>query len=573
MTMPAALLDRARREPWAVAWRIRSRGHWHECTWHEAATSAACIGSALVHGGVTPGARIAIQAANQPTWLQVDAAGQGVGAAVLALPTDATDALLRMQLESAAVHTLFVGDSRLAAAAMRVRDRLPALHQVVVIAPRSDRPPAGSVSLSEFVESAGDQALPLFAERVARLDPEAPAVISLTSGTTGPPKAVVFSHRAACVAATSVGEAAQLSRRDELLSCLPLSHITERMLAFAAITCSGHVTNFGHPQEVGADLRSVEPTFLLSTPHLWRQFERGLDVALGSAGRAARSCHAAVGGGRSQHAPNGLVSRTVSVLLRRYFVHALRRHLGLRRLRRAWTVSAPLPSGLAGYFGQLGVAISEVYGMTEHGGFALVLPRGDGARQMPSVELRLTESREILTRGPATLSGYVQGTAPVDADGWLRTGDIGGVDEHGRPFLLGRGSDAIVTANGGLVHPSKIERHLLADAYIRDAVLVSGARGITGLVVAEEEACARWASDRDIVIGSREETLVHPAVRELVQTRIDRINETLGPDERVEQLVLLPKPLGRAAGELAHLGQPCRQVLATLSECMPRGAR
>jgi long-chain acyl-CoA synthetase len=573
MTISAALLDRARAEPRAVAWRLRSRGRWYECTWHEAATAAARIGIALTRAGVTPGNRIAILSRNLPAWIQIDVASQGIGAAVLALPTDGADALLRTQLEGASVHTLFVEDCRLAATAIRVRDSLPALEQVVVIGPASDGVPRGCVSLSDVVAIAGEEPLLAFAERVAQLDAESPAVISLTSGTTGPPKAAVFSHRAAVAVANSLSEAAQLSRRDELLSCLPLSHITERMLAFAAITSSGHVTNFGRPGDVRSDLRSVEPTFLLSTPRLWRQLELEIDTALDSAGCAARSCQIAVEGETAANATQGVASRAVGAILRRYYVYRLRRHLGLCRLRRAWTVSAPLPSDLARYFEALGVVISEVYGTTEQGGFALVSPGGAAAKPMPSVELRLAASREIMTRGPATLSGYIAGTAPFDAEGWLRTGDLGELDEQGRPCLLGRGSDAIVTATGAVLHPSELERRLLACNYIRDAVLVAGARGITALVVAEPETCARWASDRDVVIASREEALVHPAVRDLIQGRIDRLNDGLGPDEQIARLVLLPKPLARGAGEVAHLRQPRRQVLATLSDPGPEDSR
>jgi long-chain acyl-CoA synthetase len=561
-TLPAALLELAARRAGEVALRHRRLGRWREYTWGEVADIAARVGGALEGLGVRPGDRVAIQSENRPAWLFADLGAQGVGAVVLGVPPSASTADLEAHLRQAQVTVLFVDDERPLARAADLRSRLPQLEAIVVLEPGHEAVPEGILTLDALLNWT-DDALAIFRERVARLDPDAAAIIALTSGTTGPQRGVVLSHRATVTAANGLGRAAGLDHRDEVLSCLPLHHVTERMLAFASVAGTRHVTNIGRRDGREADLRTVEPTFLLSTPQLWRDVRAGIEARIEAASRPSRIAYARFIERREP--TNALAGAVASLVLTR----PLRRQIGLRRLRRAWVVSAPASPGLGRWLERLGVSLGEVYGLTEQGGYALVSTRADGSGEaaeaaiVPGVELRVDEDGEVLMRGPAMLSGYLDGPVALDPEGWLHTGDAARVDRHGRPVVVGRRSDAIVTRAACAVHPGPIERRLCACKHIHQAVVVGDADGgLVALVAIHVETCARWAAGHDIVITSRGASFDHPAIRELIEARVAEINHELPAEERIDRVVLLPAELRRAHGDLAQLLQPRRHAIA-----------
>jgi long-chain acyl-CoA synthetase len=561
-TLPAALLELAARRPAEVALRHRRLGRWREYTWGEVADVAGRVAGALEELGVLRGDRVAIQSENRPAWLFADLGAQGVGAAVLGVPPSASAAELEAHLRQAQATVLFVGDERQLARAPDLRSRLPELGAIVVLEPGHGAVPEGVITLDTLLDRT-DDVVASFRERVARLDPDDAAVIALTSGTTGPQRGVVLSHRATVTAASGLGQAAGLDHGDEILSCLPLHHVTERMLAFASVVGTRHVTNIGRRDEREADLCTVEPTFLLSTPQLWRDVRAGIEARIEGASRPSRMAYAHFVERRAR--TNALASAAGSLVLTR----PLRRQIGLRRLRRAWVVSAPASPGLGRWLELLGVTLGEVYGLTEQGGYALVSTRADvsgdpaDAAIVPGVELRVDEEGEVLMRGPAMLSGYLDEPVALDPEGWLHTGDAARVDRHGRPVVVGRRSDAIVTRAATGVHPGPIERRLRACNLIREAVVVGDAAGdLVALVAIQVETCARWAAHHDIAIASREAIFDHPAIRELIEARVAELNHELPGEERIDRVVLLPSELRRAHGDLAQLLQPRRHAIA-----------
>jgi long-chain acyl-CoA synthetase len=562
-TLPAALLELAARRPGEVALRHRRLGRWREYTWGEVADRAARVGVALEGLGVRPGDGVVIQSENRPAWLFVDLGAQGAGAAVLGVPPSASTADLETHLRQARATVLLVDDERLLARAAELRSRLPELGAIVVLEPGHEAVPEGVFTFDALLDQT-DDALASFRERVARLDPDEAAIIALTSGTTGPQRGVVFSHRATVAAASGLGRAAGLDHRDEILSCLPLHHVTERMLAFASIAGTRHVTNIGQRDEREADLCTVEPTFLLSTPQLWQDVRAGVEARIEAASRPSRIAYARFVDRREP--TNALAGAVGSLVLTR----PLRRQIGLRRLRRAWIVSAPASPGLGRWLDQLGVSLGEVYGLTEQGGYALVSTRADrsgkpaDAAIVPGVELRVDEDGEVLMRGPAMLSRYLDEPITLDPEGWLRTGDAARVDLHGRPVVVGRRSDAIVTRDAAAgVHPGPIERRLRACKHIDEVVVVGDDdAGLVALVAIHVEMCARWAAHHDIAITSRDAIFAHPAIRELIEARVAEINHELPGDERIDRVVLLPAELRRVDGDLAQLLQPRRHAIA-----------
>ncbi len=125
----------------------------------------------------------------------------------------------------------------------------------------------------------------------------------------------------------------------------------------------------------------------------------------------------------------------------------------------------------------------QAYGQTEaFGGIAIESVKdvlagrrrpGSVGRALPGVELRIVDG-EIWARTPSSTAGYVgaaSGASPVDADGWLHTGDLGHVDEDGYLYVTGRLKSTIICGGFNII-PEELEAALLADAAVRDAAVV-----------------------------------------------------------------------------------------------------
>lgn len=162
--------------------------------------------------------------------------------------------------------------------------------------------------------------------------------------------------------------------------------------------------------------------------------------------------------------------------------------------------AAPLDAALEEFMGRLGFLVIQGYGLTETAPIVTLnhpfsARRGSVGKPIHGVEVKIATDGEILVRGENVTKGYY-GAAAASAeafeDGWLRTGDIGGVDETGRLFIRGRKKEMIVTPEGLNVFPEDVERVLLALAGVREAAVVgrrwNGEERVHAVLVAEPDA-------------------------------------------------------------------------------------
>src|SRR5699024_1893932 len=173
-----------------------------------------------------------------------------------------------------------------------------------------------------------------------------------------------------------------------------------------------------------------------------------------------------------------------------------------------------------------GVPIYEAYGQTENTALATatrpgVQRIGSVGTDVPLAEVRIDEhSGEILTRGPGTFLGYYRNEAAtaetIGDDGWLRTGDVGEVDEDGFLTITDRMKDLIITAGGKNISPSEIENMLKVSPYVREAVVVGDGRPyLTALIGVEADTVGDWCTRKRIPYTTYEDLSSNPEVLEL----------------------------------------------------------
>ncbi len=380
--------------------------------------------------------------------------------------------------------------------------------------------------------------------------------IIFTSGATAEPKGVVITHRNILANIVPIEREARKYRRYarpfapiRFLNLLPMSHMFgQAMATFIPPMIDGQVVFMRsyNPQEIVQQIRSRRISVLVSVPKI-------LDVLRGHVVRrhpVAASPEAAP-------------------------MHWLRRWWRYREVHRAfgwkfWAAivgAAPLDPELEEYWSRLGYLVVQGYGLTETAPIVTLnhpfsTRRGSVGRPIAGVEIKLADDGEILVRGENVTAGYYgapESTAAAFEDGWLHTGDIGGMDEQGRVYIRGRRKEMIVTPEGLNVFPEDIERALLRADGVRDAAVVG--RTVGGQERVHAVLLLEPGAEPDAIVRAVNPTLAdHQKIRSTSVWPGDALPRTEGTRKlrRAEVKRWVdeggPPPAGAAAGGPAAAG-------------------
>ena len=144
--------------------------------------------------------------------------------------------------------------------------------------------------------------------------------------------------------------------------------------------------------------------------------------------------------------------------------------------------AAPLETDLEAFWGEMGFAVIQGYGLTETAPIVTLnhpfgTKRGSVGKAIAGVEMKIAPDGEILVRGDNVTTGYFGAGAEAASafeDGWFHTGDIGELGEDGQLFIRGRKKEMIVTPEGLNVFPDDVERVLNRQPGVREAAVVGG---------------------------------------------------------------------------------------------------
>jgi long-chain acyl-CoA synthetase len=312
------------------------------------------------------------------------------------------------------------------------------------------------------------------------------------------------------------------------------------------------------------DLAALQPSFLLAVP---RVFERvynsaqqqahagGKGKIFDWADRTAVAYSQALDDGRP-----GLRLRLAHRVSDRLVYGRLRAALG-GRVDYAISGGAPLGARLGHFLRGIGITVLEGYGLTETTAAATVnTPRavkiGTVGPPLPGVEIGIADDGEILIKGPVVFQGYWRNEQATQealtADGWLRTGDLGDLDEDGFLTISGRKKELIVTAGGKNLAPAPLEDRLRADPLISQVVVVGDQRPYAAaLITLDDEALAPWkrAAGKPEQAGPAE-LRDDPDLLARLQTAVDDANKSVSRAESIRRFRVLPVDLTEQNGYL-----------------------
>jgi long-chain acyl-CoA synthetase len=597
-TLPGLLARHARTRPDEVAIREKRLGVWRELTWreyHEHVRATACL---LAELGVRAGDHVAILSDNRPEWLFADLGAQALGARSVGIYQTNPPADVAYVLRDSGSVELFCEDQEQVDKAVAIAAETPSVRHVVVFEPRGT---AGTGDprikrwddlLSRGKGLAANEPPLQWQERLAALDPEAPAMVVYTSGTTGSPKGVMLSPRNVLETARELDREMGYGAGDTVLSYLPLCHVAEKLLSLFLPLETGAVVHFGEAIEtVQTDLREVSPTIFLGVPRIWEKLYAQVTVKMKDASWLPRALfgfftrRGAAIAERRRAGRAGAWDRVLWRLGDLLVYRPLQERLGLRRCRRALTGAAPISPDLIRWYHGIGVPLIEGYGQTECAGISHCNRPGRDrigtvGTPVPLLETRIAEDGEVLVRGPNVFCGYLNQpeatAAAVDPDGWLHTGDLGEIDRDGYLTITGRKKDLIITAGGKNLSPEKIENALKTSPYVKEAISIGDRRRfVSALVQIDLDSVGDWATRRGLPYTSYADLAAKPEVIALIAEAIDAANELLVPVEQVKAFRILPKELSQDDGELTATQKVRRREITAafgeLIESMYRG--
>ncbi|SEG30806.1 long-chain acyl-CoA synthetase [Nonomuraea solani] len=601
-TIVTRVRDRARGAPGAVAMRHKDLGIWREVTWAAYWTQVELVAHALLALGVEPGDRVAVHAENRPEWLFADLGTVAVRGITVGLYPTNPPAEVAYLLADSGARILIAEDQEQVDKALAVLDECPELRRIVYLEPRGIRGRYDDDVLMSWPEllALGAEHRAAHPEAVERRMAEAAPgdVMTLiyTSGTTGPPKGVMLTVRNVEFAVQTLVMGGGFtspppSERDLALSYLPLCHVAERAFTVWFNSAAGVQVNFAESIDtVQANLREVQPTILFGVPRIWEKVLAQVNIRLESASPSKRALTRfwlrvadRIGdtlvrtGGR-----HTAWTRTAYAVGWVFCYRSLRERLGMRRVRYAASGAAPIAPDVLKFYMGIGIAMHEVYGMSENTAIATAsrpgrVRLGTVGEPHPGVELKIDEATgEIMTRHPGTFAGYwrnPRATADVlDEDGWLHTGDVGEWDEGTHLRITDRMKDIIITAGGKNVAPSEIENALKASPYVKEAVVVGDQRPyLVALIGIEPDTVGEWARRRGLPYTTYRDLSEKPETRELVQGIVTGVNARFAYVEQVKRFAFLPKELDHEDGELTATQKVKRSAIAKLFEDLVEG--
>lgn len=461
---------------------------------------------------------------------------------------------------------------------------LPNLTHIVVM-----EPPAGigdaRIKSWEDLRSAGREALASDPELVQRSSSAVAqddlATLIYTSGTTGVPKAVMISHRNVLWTLECVARTYSLPDHVRLVSYLPLAHIGERMAShYVSMWWIGSVRYIPDLTEVAAAVQETRPHVFFAVPRVWEKFHAGLMARVKAEPNARRRALAlsaielAIEGQRAEQEGRhlGLVDRLKLKLFDRIlFSKKFRTGLGMDALKLAISAAAPISPDLLLFFRGIGLPVFELYGMTESSGPGVCnVPDanriGTVGRAMPGVELAVADDDEIMLRGGLITGGYYRDpettAVTYGEDGWLRTGDLGRLDDHGFLTIIGRKKEIIITAGGKNVAPARLENLINEHALISQACVVGdGRRYLTLLVALDPDMAEGWAESQGLAYSSFDEFTQQSQVLEEVERVVESANARVARVEQARKWTVVSEKWSAETGELTPSLKMKRRVV------------
>ncbi len=535
--------------------------------------------------GIKEQENIATYTQNTPEVLILDFAAYYNRAVIVPLyPTSSVEQVEYILNETEARY-IFVGEQAQYDNALLAMKNCAALRQIVVLDKhvKLSAEDTQSIYFMDFM-AIGTTADATAAEEVERRrsagQPDDLATLIYTSGTTGEPKGVMLTQ-------SNYAEAMRIHQqrlvrctdKDLSMCFLPLTHIFERGWTYFCLTVGIRVAINLRPKDIQDTLKEVRPTIMCSVPRFWEKVYTGIQEKVSrTTGLQRAIMERAFVIGRKRNLDYIRQNKMVPLWLElsyRFFdkmvFSKIRKAVGVENGNIFPTAGAPLSDTINEFLHCCGIEIIYGYGLSEttatvscfeYTGYEF----GTVGATMPDVQVKIGENNEVLVKGPTVMKGYYkkpQETAKAfTEDGWFRTGDAGKISEHGGLILTERLKDLFKTSNGKYIAPQALETRLGEDKYIDQVAVIGDQRKyVTAIIIPAYEALKEYAAQKQIQYKNLEELVKNQKIHQLIEERIEALQQNFARFEQIKRFTLLPKAFSLESGELTNTLKIRRPVI------------
>ena len=566
----------------ALTYRDFGSKEWKSVSWNQFSHYVRQVSNAMLNLGVQVQENIGVFSQNAVQYLYVDFGAFGIRAVTVPFYATSSEEQIRFMISDAEVRMLFVGEQEQYDKAHRVFPQCPSLERIIIFDKSVTIHPndANAIYFDDFLKLGENYPRQTEVDqRCAEASYDDIANILYTSGTTGDSKGVILTHGQYHAAMEGNHEHVPVNENDVVMNFLPYTHVFERGWAILCLTVGARLAINTYPKEIQETMREIHPSCMCSVPRFWEKVLVGVRAKIDTAGRAKKALFKkALSVGRRHNIEYLSNGRTPPPHLKMEYAFfnkvvfsLIRKQLGLERAHFFPTAGATVSPEVEEFVHSIGINMMVGYGLTEslatvsHDHLNTPYTVGSVGRPISSIQVKIGENDEILLKGPTITKGYYKReqltAASFDENGFFHTGDAGYL-RNGELFLKERIKDLFKTSNGKYIAPQLIESKLLVDKFVDQiAVIADQRKFVSALIVPDFTMLEEYAAQQGIKAASREALCVNPTIMEMMQERMDTLQQGLASYERIKRFTLLPKPFSMEKGELTNTLKIRRNVL------------
>lgn len=561
-----------------IAVRHKPYGEWVSYTWAKFGAMIDATALGLLEWGVKEEGLVGIFANNQVEWAVSDYACFTIRA--VSVPIYATNSAKELEyiVNHAELKILFVGNQAQYDKAISILKASPFLKKIVVYDKTAKIQKNKDVMYFDDFLAVG-RASKLKKElekRISRLDSEDLSTIIYTSGTTGEPKGVMLTHKAWFAMLFGTGYHIPITEDDVNLAFLPLSHVFERAWSYHVLCGNGQVDYCHDTKALSEFLVESRPHYMCSVPRLWEKIHAKVKEDMNNAPPTKQKIFAwglkiggQVGHLKKDEKPIPLGLQLKYAIAHKLVLSKIQANFG-GRTKVYNCGGAAFSAEISKFFFNAGVLLLQGYGMTECFVISVANPThnkfGTCGPVVPLMKVRISDEGEIQAKGPSMIKGYYKNPELTQEsfteDGYMKTGDVGFIDEDGYITITDRIKDLMKTSGGKYIAPQMIETLLKEDFYFEDvATIGDGRQYVSALIIPSYEALKNYATKNGIQFSSITELIKHPEIIKFYRDRIMTRTKDLGQVEQVKKFTLLANAFSQETGEVTATGKLKRKVI------------
>ena len=491
--------------------------------WATADKSIPKIVDALKVNMKNPDDKAALLMENGLSTIYVDLACLLSGKVNVIIPANAVTEHIRFILNQTKAKLIFISDEKQLQKIKSIKKDLMFLENVILINGSSSE--SWVTTLAEFTNIKAKEEIKI------DINVNETATIMYTSGTTGEPKGIVFSHlniiyKRFCraLAIPSIGE------QDRFLCYLPLYHTFGRYLEMVGTMFWNAEYIFMENPSMStmiSNMQLVKPTVFISIPKKWMQIYEyitsSVDIQIDSDSKILDAVKLATGG----------------------------------ELKVGLSAAGYLPSEVFKFFQTNHIELLSGFGMTEATGGITMTPlyeykENSLGKALPGIKIKVADDGELLIKGKYVMEDYYNQphNETFDEDGWLATGDIMQMDEDNFIEIIDRKKEIYKNIKGETVAPQKIENLFRDFDFVKQVFLVGDLLPFNTLLIFPNY------DDDSILTGMTEEQK-----RDYFASTIVTVNKFLAPFERIVDFRIIERSFSESMGELTPKGTFKRRVI------------